>query len=231
MSTAPTVVTDQAVYLAKVAEQAERYEDMIENMISIASEDRELSVEERNLLSLAYKNSVGPRRASWRIVVSIEQNEVIKGNYSEITLIKKYRQKIESELTMIFEGIFDIINMHLIPFAQSVEAKVFYHKIGDYHKYLTEFATGLRRKDSAQKSLEAYEAATEALALNFSMFYYEILNAPDRACHLAKKAFDDALADLDTLSEESYKDSTIILQLLRHNLTLWTSPEESSISE
>ena len=61
------------------------------------------------------------------------------------------------------------------------------------------------------------------LALNFSVFYYEILNSPDRACHLAKQAFDDAIAELDTLSEDSYKDSTLIMQLLRDNLTLWTS--------
>jgi 14-3-3 protein epsilon len=79
---------------------------------------------------------------------------------------------------------------------------------GDYHRYLAEFAVGERRKDSADKSLEAYKAATEVaqtelppthpirlgLALNFSVFYYEILNAPDQACHLAKQAFDDAIA-------------------------------------
>ena len=59
--------------------------------------------------------------------------------------------------------------------------------------------------------------------MNFSVFYYEILNSPDRACRLAKAAFDDAIAELDTLSEESYKDSTLIMQLLRDNLTLWTS--------
>ncbi|OGM44993.1 hypothetical protein ABOM_005794 [Aspergillus bombycis] len=235
-----SVVTNQAVYLAKLAEQAERYEDMAENMVSVASEDRELSVEERNLLSVAYKNMTGPLRASWRIVTSVEQNE-IKANYAEVNLIKEYRQKIENELAMVCKGILDIINTHLIPSATSVEGKVFYYKMsGDYHKYLTEFSTGVRRKDYAQKSLEAYEAATQVaqvdlpathplrlgLALNFSVFYYEILNAPDRACHLAKKAFDDAIAELPTLTEESYKDSTLILQLLRDNLTLWTSSEE-----
>merc|ERR1739843_55398 len=61
------------------------------------------------------------------------------------------------------------------------------------------------------------------LALNFSVFHYEILNSPDKACQLAKQAFDDAIAELDTLSEDSYKDSTLIMQLLRDNLTLWTS--------
>lgn len=83
----------------------------------------------------------------------------------------------------------------------------------------------------------AYKAASEiattdlppthpirlGLALNFSVFYYEILNSPERACRLAKTAFDDAIAELDTLSEDSYKDSTLIMQLLRDNLTLWAS--------
>jgi len=93
------------------------------------------------------------------------------------------------------------------------------------------------RKDAAENSLVAYKAASDistselvpthpirlGLALNFSVFYYEILNSPDRACRLAKAAFDDAIAELDTLNEESYKDSTLIMQLLRDNLTLWTS--------
>jgi 14-3-3 protein epsilon len=108
---------------------------------------------------------------------------------------------------------------------------------GDYHRYLAEFAAGDVRKDAATNAHDAYKHATDiaqtdlppthpirlGLALNFSVFYYEILNSPDRACHLAKQAFDDAIAELDTLSEESYKDSTLIMQLLRDNLTLWTS--------
>jgi 14-3-3 protein epsilon len=67
------------------------------------------------------------------------------------------------------------------------------------------------------------------LALNYSVFNYEILGSPDRACQLAKQAFDDAIAELDSLNEDSYKDSTLIMQLLRDNLTLWTSdmPEDA----
>jgi len=231
---------EDAVFLAKLAEQAERYEEMVENMKVVASADQELSVEERNLLSVAYKNVIGARRASWRIVSSIEQKEESKGNDSQVTLIKEYREKIEGELAKICEDILEVLTKHLIPSAQTGESKVFYHKMkGDYHRYLAEFAIGDKRKDSADKSLEAYKAATEVahtdlapthpirlgLALNFSVFYYEILNAPDQPCHLAKQAFDDAIAELDTLSEESYKDSTLIMQLLRDNLTLWTSSE------
>lgn len=111
------------------------------------------------------------------------------------------------------------------------------YRKGDYHRYLAEFATGGERKEAAENALVAYKAASDiamqdlapthpirlGLALNFSVFYYEILNSPDRACRLAKAAFDDAIAELDNLSEDSYKDSTLIMQLLRDNLTLWTS--------
>lgn len=79
--------------------------------------------------------------------------------------------------------------------------------------------------DVAQTDLTPTHPIRLGLALNFSVFYYEILNSPDRACHLAKQAFDDAIAELDSLSEESYRDSTLIMQLLRDNLTLWTSSE------
>merc|ERR1712036_206108 len=77
--------------------------------------------------------------------------------------------------------------------------------------------------DVAQTELTPTHPIRLGLALSFSVFYYEILNSPDRACHLAKQAFDDAIAELDSLSEESYRDSTLIMQLLRDNLTLWTS--------
>ena len=55
------------------------------------------------------------------------------------------------------------------------------------------------------------------------MFYYEILSSPDIACKLAKQAFDNAIADLDGLEEDEYRDSATIMQLLRDNLTLWMS--------
>ncbi|KAJ3099024.1 hypothetical protein HDU97_003510 [Phlyctochytrium planicorne] len=226
------------VYMAKLAEQAERYDEMVAFMKEVAKLGVELTVEERNLLSVAYKNVIGARRASWRIVSSIEQKEESKGNEGQVKKIKEYRVKIEGELQDVCSDILAVLDNHLIPAAEAGESKVFYYKMkGDYHRYLAEFATGDKRKDAASQAHDAYKAATDVaqtelapthpirlgLALNFSVFYYEILNSPDRACHLAKQAFDDAIAELDTLSEESYKDSTLIMQLLRDNLTLWTS--------
>ncbi|KAK1257513.1 hypothetical protein QJS04_geneDACA023881 [Acorus gramineus] len=228
--------------MAKLAEQAERYEEMVEFMEKVVSSDsatsEQLSVEERNLLSVAYKNVIGARRASWRIVSSIEQKEESRGNADHVSLIRDYRSKIEEELSSICAGILGLLDSRLVPSASSGDSKVFYLKMkGDYHRYLAEFKTGSDRKDAAEATLQAYKAAQDiavaelapthpirlGLALNFSVFYYEILNSPDRACTLAKQAFDEAIAELDTLGEESYKDSTLIMQLLRDNLTLWTS--------
>ena len=64
-----------------------------------------------------------------------------------------------------------------------------------------------------------------------SVFYYEILKSPEKIGSRAKTAFDGAIAELDTLSEESYKDSTLIMQLLRDNLTLWTSDTQGDEAE
>lgn len=236
---------EENVYMAKLAEQAERYDEMVDAMKKVAKMDVELTVEERNLLSVAYKNVIGARRASWRIISSIEQKKSASTE-AHATQIKEYREKVEKELEEICSDILSVIDTHLIPSATTGESKVFYHKMkGDYYRYLAEFATGEKRDNAAENSLQAYKAASEVagtelppthpirlgLALNFSVFYYEILNSPDRACHLAKQAFDDAIAELDTLNEESYKDSTLIMQLLRDNLTLWTSDMQGDDNE
>jgi len=246
MSEDKATVREKNVYLAKLAEQAERYDEMVDAMKKVAALNEELSVEERNLLSVAYKNVIGARRAAFRIISSIQQKEQSKGSVSNVEKVKAYGQKIEEELHKISNDVLQVLNEHLIKHAQSNEAKVFYHKMkGDYYRYMAEFTTDEKKKEAGHKSLDSYTEALAiakehlatthpirlGLALNFSVFYFEILNEPTKACELAKSAFDDAIKDLDGLSEDSYKDSTVIMQLLRDNLTLWTSNEEADDPE
>ncbi len=87
---------DKLVAKAKVAEQAERYDDMAEAMKEITKMDHPLSPEERNLLSVAYKNVVGARRSSWRVVSSIEGKA--ETNERKKDIATKYKNKIEKEL-------------------------------------------------------------------------------------------------------------------------------------
>jgi len=234
------------VYIAKLAEQAERYDEMVAAMKKVAALNAELTVEERNLLSVAYKNQIGARRSAFRIISSIEQKEKSKDNEAHVKKIKEYTAKIEKELHDIVKDVMEVLDNHLIPHATSDEANVFYHKMkGDYYRYVSEYTTDDKRKEAANQSLSAYEKALQlaeaklptthpirlGLALNFSVFYFEILNEHSKACDLAKKAFDEAITALDDLTEDSYKDSTVIMQLLRDNLTLWTSDAENDAND
>merc|ERR1711865_801884 len=130
---------------------------------------------------------------------------------------------------------------NLIAKATSGESKVFYQKMkADYYRYIAEYTEGDRKKGAADAATEAYKAAQAVaekelvvthpirlgLALNYSVFQYEVLSQPDEACKMAREAFEGAIAELDNVAEESYKDSTLIMQLLRDNLTLWTSDQE-----
>ncbi|KAI4804577.1 hypothetical protein KUCAC02_026201 [Chaenocephalus aceratus] len=224
---------------AKFAEQAERYDDMAQWMKKVTEQGEELSNEERNLLSVAYKNVVGARRSAWRVLSSIETKSEESENKQK--MVKEYRGKVESELQDICNDVLKLLDEYLIEKSKTSDSQVFYLKMkGDYFRYLAEVAGDDKKKtiaDSQEAYLKAFETSKIemqpthpirlGLALNFSVFYYEILGSPKKACELAKTAFDEAIADLDKLNEESYKDSTLIMQLLRDNLTLWTSDAAS----
>lgn len=220
-----------AVFLARTSEGAERYEDMchvVKHLVHHLGAN-DLTVEERNLLSVAYKNVVGARRAAWR-TLNVEEHK-------DNELIKTYKKLLEEELEAICQEVLGLLESKLIPNTKDKknESEVFYLKMaGDYYRYLAEFVEGKGYDVNASKNYEAAMivaseklAATNpirlGLALNYSVCFYEILKDQKKACELAKKAFDDAISKLDQLDEASYKDSTLIMQLLRDNLTLWTS--------
>ena len=199
---------EQDVYFAKLTEQAERYDEMAEEyMQRVGEQPAELSVEERNLLSVAYKNAVGSRRAAWRIIISVEQKEKTKGNEQQASHAREDVAKVEAELQKICDGILVLMDKNLIPSASTGESKVFYYKMkGDYYRYLAEFATGDAKSKAAEDARVAYAEATKVaekdlvvthsihlgLALNFSVFQYEVLQNPDEACKMARVAFEDS---------------------------------------
>lgn len=241
---------EENVYMAKLAEQTERYEDMVEHMKSVVETKEKLTVEERNLLSVAYKNIIGSRRASWRIITSLESKVAHSSSEDKdmkSKTIGKYRKKIEAELEEKCKDVLKLLDGVLASSDElDTESKVFYLKMkGDYHRYLAEFSCDDQKAEVKDASLTAYNKASDVaaeklpaihpvrlgLALNFSVFHYEIMNAPDVACALAKKAFDDALEEMNEATDEVYKDSTLIMQLLRDNLTLWTSESEDPEDE
>merc|ERR1712137_1530697 len=136
----------------------------------------------------------------------------------------------------------ELLDNNLIKQATTGESTVFYQKMkADYYRYIAEFSDGGKKTGAAENARKAYEEAQKVaekdlavthpirlgLALNFSVFQYEVLSKPDDACKMARTAFEDAIAELDNVAEDSYKDSTLIMQLLRDNLALWTSDQEA----
>ena len=235
---------EELIFMAKLCENTERFEDMLEYMKKVANLDQELSNDERNLLSVAYKNTVGSRRTAWRALTSIEAKEEAKSS-KYLPLLRDYKDKIEKELNTYCEDVISVLENKLISSTaeESYDARVFYLKMkGDYYRYIAEYATAEQHQKAADNALEAYNKATEVaekdlktthpirlgLALNFSVFHYEVMNDPTKACQLAKEAFDQAISDIEELEEDVYKDATTIMQLIRDNLTLWTSELEQN---
>ena len=240
---------DTLVELAKLAEHAERYEDMADFMKQVTSgldENDELSSDERNLLSVAYKNVIGSKRTAWRVVSAFEQkheeNEVKKAIGSD------YRKKIENELETTCKEVLTLLKEKLVPSAVSVEAKVFYLKMqGDYYRYMAEAARIDNKQAAIDGADDAYKKAKEkaedgdalspchpirlGLALNFSVFCFEIQNNPDEACKLARTAFDNSIKEMEKQDKTDNKESTLIMQLLRDNLTLWTQDDDDQETE
>jgi len=225
------------VFMARTAETAERYDDMCRVMRDLVkwtdTKKVDLTVEERNLLSVAYKNVIGARRASWR-TLNVDERK-------DDPLIVEYKKQVEYELQTICKDVLDLLENVLVKNnIKEDESRVFYLKMtGDYYRYLSEFVTekGFDTKAAkfykdalkiAEEQLTPTHPIRLGLALNYSVCYYEILKDKKQACELARDAFDKAISKLDQLDEAQYKDSTLIMQLLRDNLTLWTSDAQEA---
>ena len=233
----PVKSPEEGVFLAKVAEQAERYEDMLIFLKPVIQKADELPIEERNLVSVAYKNLSGSKRTAWRALTAIEENPKYE-KYHEKT--KAYKSKIEEELKKICKDVVNTIDNSLLKNAKSAEAKVFYLKMkADYYRYTSEVCAGKELEEVSLKANSAYEDAKKVagtlpptdpvrigLALNFSVFLYEIRKHTKEACEMAKIAFDEAIPGLQDLEEDKYKDAAAIMQLLKDNLALWTAEQE-----
>ncbi|KAF5387638.1 hypothetical protein D9615_000380 [Tricholomella constricta] len=198
----------------------------------------QLSTEERSLLSIAYKNITNTLRNSWRIVDTL--HKVQSTRKGPVHLIQRQRQRIETELIGVCKDIIRLLDRELLPAASEGEETVFYSKLkGDYCRYLAELGQKRERDRYAELSLKAYRSAYKhalatlhplhptrlGLALNFSVFYHDIKQSPERACHLAKSAFDDAVLSVnasDPGMDQTLRDSMAILQLLKDDIILWS---------
>lgn len=215
----------------------------------ITSLKQQLDIEARNLLSIAYKSVIGVKRASWHTLKDECENT---SNTVKIEFLKM----VSNEIQLICEELIALIDNYLLNSCNSnqqnsdeYESEIFLLKMkGDHYRYLCELYADhptiedkllfdkyaknceecyLKAYNNAKVHLDAHHPTLLGLCLNFSVFYKEIMHDDKKACILAKEAFDGAINQLDTLNDSSYKDSTLVMQLLRDNLTLWTNDDQT----
>ena len=236
---------EKNVYLAMLAEQCNRFNEMVsflEDMLK--SRDKDLNSDERNLLSIAYKNSISGLRSALRTIMAYENKEKKKENSTFLPYIQEYRKKVEDELTKTCKNVLKVIDEDLLKKAEDDEAKVFYVKMkGDYNRYIAEYAEGDLKKQVSDDALKSYNDASETakslpvlnpialgLALNFSVFYYEVMNDHQKAIEIASQSLDKANKELPNIDEDAddNRDTVSIVNLLKENLDMWKSEEEDA---
>ena len=227
---------EEKIFLARVAEQAERFDDMVSYLESVLEvKGCDVTSDERNLISVAFKNLISSKRAACRTISAIEQNP----KYAKYdSALKDYKTTIENQLIADCERIIAIINNKVLSKPCDGEAKAFFVKmVGDYYRYISENAKGAKLEEVKAQALQAYQDANAinlpacnpiklGLALNFSVFHYEVMKNHAQACELADQALQEALDKIDELEEEDFRDAKSIIELLKENLTLWKEEEE-----
>jgi len=220
--------------IARVMESAERFEDMCSIMGSLVKRKHEaevpLEVEERNMLSVAYKNVVGAHRKSWRALFTTKDDREPEAN----ELCREYLKEITGEIDVLCNEVLNLLDTGLIQNSRDDETKVFFLKMGgDYSRYLCEVfmddpkrpALDGKAKDYYQKAMDASttldptDPTRLALVLNYSVFLFEILGDCEQAIQVSNKGFDDAIEKLDYSTDT--RDATLILQLLKDNADKW----------
>jgi len=235
---------EEKIFMARVAEQAERFDDMVDFLRPILREKGgDFSVEERNLLSVGFKNLIGGKRTAIRTIAAIEQNP----KYSKFGgALGNYKKKIEGELQKDCQNIINMIKNDAMKALADPEGKAFFLKmVGDYYRYMAESAQGdqlaqardgalehYKQADAAGKDLPACNPIKLGLALNFSVFHYEVMQDNKQACILAETALQEAMNKIDDVDEETFRDAKSIIELLKENLTLWKEEEgENNIED
>lgn len=230
---------DQFVTQARLAERADRFNDMADFMRQRVEQNQApLSPEERDMLSAAFKHALSGRRQAVRTCAYVAQHESSEDRAEHASLALGYKSKVEAELQGICNTVLRLLEGSLVPAAQDGEAKIFYLKMqGDYNRYLAEFAENESKQNAINAANAAYtQGITEAasllpaantvrlgLALNFSVFQHETLQNTGEAVNTATTALQTAGADLASVPQAQLDDVNMTMKLIQDNLSLWST--------
>lgn len=215
------------VYKAKLAEQAERFEEMCKFMHTVIENKRSLDTDEQKLFAIAYKNRIGRVRTAWRFADTARAKYAGRNQQKE-SFASQYAQELAEEVLQICREVEDNLGL-LARSATDPVSRASYAKMdADYRRYRCEIEpketsnTSAAYKNAANLAQELPPAhpTRMGIALNYSVFKYEIENSLEEACRIAEQALEGARADGGM---ERSRDAFLIEHLLKDNMDLWRS--------
>ncbi|KAL3109761.1 hypothetical protein niasHT_012978 [Heterodera trifolii] len=228
---------EKHLHFVRLAEEAARYDEMVQGMKQVIELDAKLNENERKLLAVTYRKSVSGQRFAWRVIASVLARG--KGTKRQLEMVKELRNKLEREVEekcreILVSG-WDLLDRVLIKEAADDEVKVFYLKLkADHFRYLAE--TRAVKNGVAEKAKQAYQEAFDlaknklrpmhpirlTVALNFAILQFEVQKSPADACQTAQRAYDEATSDAQTTGDSICAESVTIMELLQDNISYWS---------
>lgn len=236
---------EKNIYMAMLAQQCSNYREMLDYLEDIVKQrNRDLSPEERNLLSYGYIKYINSKRDSLHKLMAYETTERKKMNSGYLLYLQEYRKDLETELTMECQKITLAIDSLLFKKAEGIEAKIFYKKLkADINRYMCEYAKDESRERVVKDSMSSYQEAiklakdlslSNALVLgchlNYCIFFYEVMNERKTAMKMANEIYPKAEKEIEKMDKsgdkyEKYVDAKNVLDLLQKHMDYWQMEE------
>lgn len=228
----------EILFMAKVADRAERYDDLLDRILQLFDLNVELDPFEMNLVQRAFDKAINPKMSSWRIINSVEVEDPALQ-----PLIKDYSKKVAEELNILFNRMIKSFEERSIDPKLTTADKFFYLAFNcKCYGYLCEISEKEEAVILIDKTYQIYSAVYEScitelrpfdlkrlnLAYDFSVFCYQQMKMTEKAIQISDRAFTEG-TNFGDLPDDLYREITLILQRLRDNSTIWSGEESGDI--
>ena len=239
---------EKYIYLSKLYTKAELYKEVINFIKEFIKLKPKLNKEECDIISNGFKNLLTDKRSSWSVLHSMERKEK-KKRINTVKEIKEIKKHIEKEIREVCVELQNLLDKYLLPNNDDDDILVFLYKLkADYYRYICEFAEEDEFKENLSKAEEFYKKAYDisekklpvincnrvSLALNYAIFLYEVKKDKKGGFDLAQNTFKENMKFYNDLEQPKYRDTLLIIQLLKENIIFWNSEmgeEEEKIQE